>query len=202
MSNENKEQAIEKAKSNLTKREAHAYTIWCGTEDAPLSPALNAKLFNLFLQGKSTEEIRRLNQTLKLGAIVAARIEGRWDERREEHLDQLLSSTMQRVQQATLETADFVCDLLAVANREHGDKLRKYLQSGDESELGEFRINNLTSLKTTIEALQKLTGQERQTNVKVSGEVLHRPDSSDRTITASEAGSALKLLLGRSASEN
>jgi hypothetical protein len=176
--------------------------VWRGTEKPPLAPSLNAKLFQLFLQGKGTEEIRRLNPQLGLGEIVAARIEGRWDERREEHLDALLSNTSLRVQQVTLETADFVCDILAVANREHGDRLRRYLQSGDETELGDFRVTTLAGFKTAIEMLQKLTGQDRQTSSKISvvGEVVHRPDSIlsvARPPTSAEATSALKLLLGK-----
>jgi hypothetical protein len=198
----NRDEAIEKAKSYLNKRELHAYNIWTGTSRPPLAPSLNAKLFQLFLQGKGTEEIRRLNQTLQLGEIVAARIEGRWDERREEHLDSLLSNTSLRVQQVTLETADFVCDILAVANREHGDRLRRYLQSGDEKELGDMRVTSLTGLKIVIETLQKLTGQDRQSSTKiaVSGEVVHRPDailSVARPPAPAEAAQALKLLLGR-----
>lgn len=198
---EQREQAIEKAKTYLTKRELGAYNYFCNSNQPALAPSTNARLFALFLQGKGTEEIMRLNPTLSLAQIVHARVEGRWDERREEHLDGLLNNTSLRVQQTTLETADFVCDLLAVANREHGDRLRRYLQSGDEKELGDFRISSLASLKTAIEVLQKLTGQERQSTSKiaVSGEVVHRPAilSVARPPAPAEAASALKLLLGR-----
>jgi hypothetical protein len=204
MSNENRESAIEKATSYLTKRELHAYKVWCGSEKPALAPSLNAKLFNLFLNGKTCEEIRRLNPTLQLGEIVAARVAGRWDERREDHLDNLLNATSTRVQQTTLETADFVCDLLAVANREHGDRLRQYLQSGNPDDLGEFRIQNLTGLKMVIETLQKLTGQDRQQVVTQKGlvTVQHQPADSimaaGRAPAPAEAAAALKLLLGRS----
>jgi hypothetical protein len=202
MSNEKPESLEKEATSYLNTREEHAYRIWQGTDKPALAPSLNAKLFNLFLQGKTCEEIRRLNPSLQLGEIVAARIAGRWDERREDHLDNLLDATSKRVQQVTLETADFVCDILAVANREHGDKLRIYLQTGNPDDLGEFRITSLPSLKMAIETLQKLTGQDRQQTTKtyVSGEVVHRPEpilSAARPPAAAEAAQALKLLLGR-----
>jgi hypothetical protein len=189
-----REQAIEKAKTYLSKRELHAYSVWCGTEKPALASSLNMKLFQLFLQGKGTEEIRRLNPQLQLGEIVAARIEGRWDERREEHLDQLLSNASMRVQQATMETADFVCDLLAVASREHGDRLRRYLQSGDETELGDFRVTSLGSLKTAIEMLQKLTGQDQQRHLKVTGNLTTTPAAADATPSSAQAATVLKLL--------
>jgi hypothetical protein len=198
----NRDEAIEKAKELLTQREREAYAYFCNSKQAPLAPSLNAKLFQLFLNGKTTSEIHRLNPALSLGQIVGARIEGRWDERRIEHLDQLLDQTSLRVQQVTLETADFVCDLFAVANREHGDRLRRYIQSGDEKELGDFRITSLSTFKTAVEILQKLTGQERQSQQKIvhSGIVTHASDpilSVGRPPAAAEAASALKLLLGR-----
>lgn len=148
------------------------------------------------------EEIRRLNPSLQLGEIVAAAIEGDWHRRRDEHLDDLLTQTALRVQQVTLETADFVCDLLSVANREHGDKLRRFLQSGNEAELGDFRITSLPALKMAIETLQKLTGQDRQSKVHIAGEVFHRQDNVSRVPTAAEAGAALKLILGKASQEN
>jgi len=159
---ETREQAIERVKALLNERELYAYNHFCSGQLPPIAPSLNAKMFGLFLQGRTCEEIRRLNQAITLGQIVAARIEGDWDRRRSEHLDRLLTETSLRVQQSTLETANFVCDLLAVADKEHGDKLRLYLQTGDKKDLGEFKIDSIFNLKQTIEVLQKLTGQERQ----------------------------------------
>ncbi len=180
----------------LNEREAHAYRVWQGISKPALAPSLNAQLFNLFLQGKTCEEIRRLNQALQLGEIVAARIQGKWDERREEHLDRLLKAATERAQQTTLETADFVCDILAAANREHGDRLRRYLQNGDEAELGDLRITSLHSLKQTVEILQKLTGQDKQTKVTVAGEILHSASEKKQT-TPEQASKILKLLIAK-----
>ncbi len=186
---------VERVRPLLTEREAYAYGVWCKSEQPQLAPSTNAKLFNLFLQGKSTEDIRRLNQTFSLGQIVAARIEGDWDELRRDHLEQLLKSTSLKVQQATLESAEFVCDLLAVANKEHGDKLRRYLQSGDPKELGDFRISSLAGLKMAIETLQKLTGADRQQSLHVSGDVTHRAGTPAKQPTSEEASTVLKLLV-------
>jgi len=198
MSNETREQAIERASALLSEREAHAYRIWCGSAKPALAPTLNAKLFALYLNGKDCEEIRRLNQQYSLGEIVAAKVQGDWDRRRQEHLDRLLAVTAERVQQAGAETIDLICDMLAVANREHGDKLRRYLQSGDERDLGDFRIASLPALKMAIESLQKLTGQEQQKVVKVSGQVTHTEAPAPKSVpTAAEAAGGLKLLLGK-----
>jgi hypothetical protein len=196
MSNESREARIQEAIAKLSKRDLHAYNIWRGTDRPALAPSLNAKFFNLYLNGKGCEEIRRLNPQFGLGDIVAARIEGEWDKRRDEHLDQLLDQTSRRLQQTTMETADFVCDLLAVANREHGDRLRRYLQTGDDKELGDFRISSLPGLKSAIEILQKLTGDDRKQSVTLAGEVLHRQTEEKKQPTPEQASNVLKLLIG------
>jgi hypothetical protein len=193
------------AVATLTEREAHAYRIWQGTTRPSLAPSLNVKLFALFLQGKDAEEIRRLNPSLTLGDIVAAQVQGEWVARRRDHLDHLLREAATRVQQATLESADLVCDLLAVANRQHGDRLRRYLQTGDETELKDFKIDSIFGLKQAIETLQKLTGQDRRQVVDHQGEVLHRgvpAPAADTPTTAVEAAEALRRLLSKPAKEN
>lgn len=194
MSKETREQALSRIAPLLTEREVLAYDHWRKTEQLPLSPSLNTKLFALFLQGKSLEEIRRLNIQLTLGQIVAARIEGDWDRRRDEHLDNLLNTATQKVQQTTFETADFLCDLLTVANKEHGDKLRRYIQTGDEKELGDFRITGLQSLKVAVETLQKVTGVDRQQKLTINGEVTHRVEPTKKP-TSEEANEVLKQLM-------
>jgi len=198
MKNESRDEAIERVKPLLADRELGAYNNWCSSQLPALAPSLNAKLFQLFVNGKSCEEIRRLNLNLTLGQIVHARIEGDWDRRRTEHLEHLLTQTTARIQQVTVETADFVADLLAVANREHGDKLRRYLQSGDPNDLGDFKIDNIPQLKQAIEVLQKLTGQERQSAIHLSGSVETRPaQQQPGPPTSEQAGKVLQLLVGK-----
>ena len=193
---ESREQALERIKPLLTEGELFAWNYWQTSNQPALGSDLNAKLFSLFLNGKRPEEIRRLNPAISLGQIVAARIEGDWDKRREDHLDNLLNATSQRVQQATLQTADLVCDMLAVADREHGDKLRRYLQTGDEKELGDLRVDSIFSLTKTIEALQKLTGQDRKSTVEHQGQVVYRSGEEPVLATSDQAKQALKLLIG------
>ncbi len=195
---ENREQRIERVTKLLSEGEIYAYEYWKKSSQGAVAASLNAQLFGLFLNGKNTEEIRRLNPLLTLGQIVSARIEGDWDKRRDEHLDRLLADTSGRIQQATMETSELICDMLAVANKEHGDKLRKYLQTGNEADLGDFKVDSLGNLKQAIEVLQKLTGQDKQSKLTLAGEILHRESESDekKLPTAEQANNVLKLLVG------
>lgn len=125
----------------------------------------------LFLQGKSCEEIRRLNPGFSLGAIVAARLSGKWDEQRTKHLTELQEQTKGRVQQSVLETVDVMCDLLAAKNKLYRDKVLKFIQTGDEEYLRGLDVAGLKGYKEIAEALMKLTGQDG--NKKVTGIITH-----------------------------
>jgi hypothetical protein len=94
--------------------------------------------------------------------------------------------------------------MLSVANKQHGEKLKRYLQTGNMDDLGEFKIDSIFNLKQTIEILQKLTGQDRviRTETTNKGEVLHRHEGTVTTPvlsvskgpTAQEAADVLKNL--------
>lgn len=190
---------LETTYSQLDERERQALAKWKLSTHPALSPDLNAKLFRLFLNGKSTHEIHRINSQYSLGQIVDARIKGEWDRRSQEHLDELLTGVKLRVQQVTLETIDFFADLIAAANTMHGDAIKKYLQTRNPDDLGKLRIDSLDGYKKAIELFQKLTGQDKQSNVGGTLTVMHKVDESMKSKggnvpTPEEAAEVLKLL--------
>lgn len=194
-----KELALREAITSLTDEEVFAYNYWLESKKPSLAPSLNLKLFELYLNGSSCAEIQKLNPALDLGTIVSARLQGLWDHRRDEYLDSLLENTSLRVKQATLESAVLICDMLAAANKLHGQKLRKFLQTGDERELGALGIDSLRDFKQAVEIMQKLSGQERQQQVNVSGTVQHTATpvtEDDEAASSSSANDILKKLLG------
>lgn len=193
------ENAIEKSNVNLDDREQYALTRWQNSNHPPLAPETQARLFKLFLNGKSTHEIHRLNSQFSLGQIVHARIKGEWDRRAEQHLDELLNGVKARVQQVTLESITFVADLLAAANQMHGEAIKKYLQSGNPDDLGALQIQTLDGYRKAVELLQKLTGQDKQQKGEMT--VVHKADESMQNVgkpnmsSAEEAARILELLV-------
>lgn len=185
-------------RTKLTPKERGAY--WSALKNNPLSPAKQAQLFELFLNGKSCEEIANLNK-MPLGEVVRARIDFEWDQKKDEHVTYLLSSVRDRVRQIQLESITFSADLLAAAHKLHGERIRKFIQSGDEAELGDLKITNLKAYKDAVELLLKLTGQDKEaaTNVIVnSGEanvtVAENAERKHAIWTAEEAAEVLKLI--------
>jgi hypothetical protein len=126
-----------------------------------LSLDTSKRLYELFLHGLSMEEICSLNPTLPTGAVIKARVDGRWDERREVYLGELLGETSTRLKQTGAEAVQFMSLLLAAAHKEHGEKLKKYLQTGNPDDLGGLRITSFKGYKDVIDSLAKLIGGQK-----------------------------------------
>jgi len=136
-----------------------------------LATSFSARLYELWLQGSTIEQIVELNPGLNKGAVMRARVEGLWDERRETYLAELMSNAQDRVKLVALESVNFMGLLLAVANKQHGEKLRRYLQTGDSAELGNFDIQSIKQYKEVVEMLTKITGQDKKAAPGAGGSV-------------------------------
>lgn len=170
-----------------------------------LSPNTASRFFQLFLNGDDCKEIHRLNSNFPYESILIARVKYRWDEKREEYIYNLTDAVRSKVLKAQLETTDLMTSLLNAANKKHGDKIKKYLQSGDEEDLkGAFNIETIHSLMKITESLMKVTGQDRQfkvtnenkntldVNLNQKGSVSSQ--SSNVELTPEEAANILKVI--------
>lgn len=187
----------------LTPKENEAYQKYVESGKPSLSPATSADMLRLFLLGHTCEEISKLNPGFGLGIIVKARIEHKWDQHKEEHLDALLADVRRLVQQTQVESVRFVADAMAAFQKMAGERFQKYVQTGDISHLGDFKDMGFKQYKDLLEMLQKLTGQDTQK--KVGGEITHRhvmqeaavpAVRTDRPMKAQEADDLLKLIEG------
>jgi hypothetical protein len=150
----------------LSPEESRAYRLYLKKNDPPLAPRIQAELFSLYLNGSSTEEIAALNPNFSLGMIVRAKVDGLWDMRREEHLDRLLSTVKDRAMQVQLESVVLTSDMLASANKMFGNKFKKFLQTGDDKELGTLKIDSLKQYRDAVDLFMKLTGQDKKMEIK------------------------------------
>lgn len=177
----------------LTPKERAAY--YQAQKNLPLSPSKQCSLFELFLNGQSTEAIANQNK-MPLGEVVRARIDWDWDQRKDEHVAYLLGSVRDRVRQIQLESISFSADLLSAAHKLHGGKIRAYIQSGNEEDLGDLKITNLKAYKDAVELLMKLTGQDKEvTSVTVNTpEITDKVATSNGTWTQEQAAEVLKLI--------
>jgi hypothetical protein len=129
-----------------------------GQIENQVSPVDAAQMFELYLHGGSCTQIEKQWRKYKLGAIVKAAIEYQWHEKRQEYLEHLHKDAVERGRQAVAESVGFTADLLAVAHKRWGQKLRRYLATGDESELDGFEIRSIDQYRKVVQTFLELTG--------------------------------------------
>jgi hypothetical protein len=141
----------------------------------PLGPEPQLGLFTLFISGSSLKEISDLNNQYTLGQIVYAAVEGRWNVKRQEYVDDLLNRARDQLAQTVAESASFLSKAFQVAHKKIGDRMTKFLQTGDELYLKDldFDFSTVKKYKDGIEMLLKVTGQDRVKSVHVDGNVEH-----------------------------
>jgi hypothetical protein len=178
----------------LSQAEREAYHKYESKGGYALAPSAQAQLFALYLNGSSCEEIAELNKSFSLGMIVKAKVDGLWEQRKENHIRGLLETVKDRVTQVQMESAIFATDVLSAANKLYGTKLKKYIQTGDEKDLGELAITSLKQYKDAVELLLKITGQSNTAKVTIDGEV--KQTVSVERLSAKDAALLLKSIEG------
>lgn len=153
---------MQRALERLSAPDRKVYQEYVDSGKPGLAVSYGARLYELWLQGSTVEQIVELNPGLSKGVVLKARVDGLWDERREAYLAELMSTAQDRVRLVALESVNFMGLLLAVANKQHGEKLKRYLQTGDPKELGNFDIKSIKQYKEVIEMLTKITGQDKK----------------------------------------
>jgi hypothetical protein len=188
--------ALTKEIVTLSDEERESYLKHIEHKLPSLAPATSAKFFQLFLNGYSTVEISKMNPGFGLGMIVKNRIEAKWDEQRENHLQHLLDNVRQTTQKTQFEAIRFVSDGISVFQKLVGEKFKNYLQSSNIDDLGEFKDISFKQYKDLLELLLKLTGQENLSSKKISADITHRhmmedlPEKS-KPMSSSEAANLL-----------
>jgi hypothetical protein len=149
------------------------------------------KFFELFLNGSDCLEIHRLNKPFPLESILWARVKYHWDAQKDAYVIQKQLMIRDKVLKAQLEATDLVADMLVVARKQHGDRLKKFIQTGDEKDLGgAMRIESMQTLVKTIESLLKITGQDR--NIKNTN-VTENKQTVDVNVNANVSGTQASL---------
>lgn len=154
---------LSRVEALLNERERDALRRLGSAASNRLSPATAAQFFSLFLQGYTCEDIAKQNANfggLALGLIVKARVEYDWDAERDKHVQTLMIGARQALEKTTLEAIQFASDGMAVYHKMVGDKFRRYLQTGDNSVLGEFKDMSFKTYKDMVTTLRRVTGKE------------------------------------------
>lgn len=164
-----------------------------------LSPETVTRFFELYLNGSDCREIHRLNKSFPYEAILWARIKYKWDDQKDMYIISLQNNIRGKVVKAQLETTSLVTDLLVATNKKYGDKLKRYIQSGDEKELdGALSVDSISGLLKLADGLLKVTGQDRTTvqknETKQTTEININTKTSEDALSAESAAKILAIL--------
>ena len=136
------------------------------------------KFFELYLNGYDVNEIHRLNPTFPKGSIILAKVRYDWDQMYDNAMQEMNRRILNKMNKAAMEATSIYTDMIAAANKNHGDKLKKYLQTGDEKYLEEaITIKSIKDLATVIDSLQKLSGADKVMVIKDERSTIHIADT-------------------------
>jgi hypothetical protein len=146
------------ALDRLAPMEVREYELYCRSGKPELSPDVNKRLYGLYLNGLTIQNMQELNPAFPLGALIQARVSGRWDERKEAYLGELLGDVAVRTKQMAAEALGFMALQMTVMHRKHGEAMKRYLQTGDEKDLRGSGLvpDSIRDQKTIIEAISRL----------------------------------------------
>lgn len=192
---ETKLEIREKAISLLPEDERKIYDSFKESGKPGLGPTVSSAFFELYLNGSSCREIHKLNKAFDLGAIIDAKVRYQWDEERDKYTQELQHNAMKRLLQVQSESVQFIADSMAATHKKYGEKLRKYIQTGDESVLDGFDLGSITTYSKAIEALLKVTGQDQKKKVQLEGTLNNNVTvSPTKALSPKAAAAFLKIM--------
>ena len=192
---------LTEAERRLSPRELNAMRFLERTKQPQLSPDTQARFFAAYLSGSTCEDIVRVNPGFSLGQIVRARVDGSWDSKREDYLQDLLANARTLVQQTAMESVKFISQTLAATHKRYGEAAQRYIQSGNTNDLqGGFGIDDIKSYKVAIETLQKLIGADQKSSVEHNVHIDSTPVAAvNKPLTASAAAAIVKSAAAKGA---
>ena len=159
---------IGRALDRLSVDERSIYDRFVHIGGRELSADAAARLYGLYLQGVSCEDISRLNPAVDLATVLAARVRYNWDERKDVYVGDLMAYAGDAVRQTAAETVQLLGLMVAAASKKHGDALKRYLATGDESVLGEFDIKTIRQFRDVVEMMVRITGGDSKRQVVIA----------------------------------
>jgi hypothetical protein len=178
-------------KKNLAIIEDDEVTMWRDRGEPPLELQRAMELYELFLNGMNCEQIyKAYSGVIPYGQILDARDRYNWDKKRRDQIAEAFKSVEERVVKSKMDAIQHLTLLLASAHKMLGDRVQKYLATGDESYLGTLDPSNLKNYTTILQTLNALTDSQKSKDVNVGGVVEHKHSIALKP----DAKSAAKLL--------
>ena len=136
----------------------------------PVSATLAADMMNLYMENYSCAQIANLNKGFTELDILYCRYKYDWDAKRDQYAHQLQNMVIQKLAKLKLESVEFLTNQLAILHKEEREKVLRYLQTNNPEDKPSIWATNISSYKSLIEALQKITGEDKVQKHEVKAE--------------------------------
>lgn len=177
-----------KKEDSIVRAEQEALEQWQKDSNEHLTLEESLPLYELYLNGNTAQDIFHLkNGKVPFGQIVDAKERYEWDKRKGQQLTSLFKKVEEKAVKAKADAVFYLTDALAVAHKQMGGKMQKYLETGDPSHLGATDFSSLKNYKLILEMLQILTASDKKDSkeINVGGTVQHQHNLSiDNSKTA------------------
>jgi hypothetical protein len=157
-------------KPNFTEREWTLLSTVADTGVKPISPSLSAEMLNLYMESYSCEQIAHMNKGFAEVDVLYCRYKYDWDGQRDRYAKQLQEQVVQKLAKLKMESMEFLSNMLSILHKDEREKMIAYLQSGREEDRPKIWATNITTYKSVIETIQKLTGEDKIQKHEVKAE--------------------------------
>lgn len=167
-----KEKKLVENLKRLTPKELDAYRFFVKEDQLQIADEASDSMFDLFCNGKSCDDIRKIVKAYSYGQIVACRVIGDWDSRKEARRLATETEVPNQAPITLLEASDFLSDLILATNKRFSARLKQYRATGDELLLEGIPLpRNMKEYDTLIQLFMKASGQDTEKTVKYTGKV-------------------------------
>lgn len=147
--------------------------------------------FRLYMSGKTYFEISKITNK-KIDLILYVSHKSKWNEKKMEHYQILLTNITNKAAQVKLDSANTVAGMIASLNKYYSDKFNKYLLNNDDSIIEDIDTKLLSQYYKSMESLDKMLTPQDKNPLGDSSNTIDA--ESIKVTTPEEVGKALTLL--------
>jgi hypothetical protein len=185
----------------LTPVENKAYEDWTAKNQPAMAPTTAANFFTLFVEGYSMEQMIKANPSWKLGCVVDARIRYKWDERLQQHIEEVHRQALERMSKFKSEAINHILDTLTVVHQVNRDAMMKYIQNPIEENIPDSGKLTTREYKDLLESLERVM----KIGQPVAAPVAQQPSvaviAPNATVISADSSSSLGSIISKMADE-
>ena len=161
-------------------------------------------MFSLYMSGRTYIEISKITKTKK-NIVYYMSAKFNWYSKRMEYLNSIQDAMVKKITTTRVESINFIANLIQFHHKWYGEKIDKYMETGDNLHIEDMDVKSLGQYFKSIEILEKMLNPSNVNkpgnsgtiiNINSAGNEINSSDIKDNTIDVEPgaAGDILKKL--------